>query len=373
MLGGLTTKGIASIATLSSFGFDQTQPPQSPVIHQPPQELSIQEIEDLKQQYFDEMKRLINSEYRDEIKIEELKGNFNSMSIEINKREKLLQLEKLANLSTYPSKHEHIDTIPATESDEVLKSSVENLILIPSESEDIIVLSSYCEDINEGASKGKVPKEDINKGPSEGKLPPLGSSTRPRPGVGPELAKLFKFGPPPALLRWYGYDGVDEYLEDTFFDSPEKETKDKSSMDTFPCSTDKETSDTESADKNISVGTTGKNILSYKDTIKKYVPVVKSASKKSIYKSFQPITRVVLGLANLKTWDDIVQKMRKRPPGNSADKGKGKAKDLKASGWRLRERNRETRMSETQRIIHERSFLGQPSQELRDPFEEHGE
>nr|GFB30705.1 hypothetical protein [Tanacetum cinerariifolium] len=61
-------------------------------------------MEDLKQQYFDEMKRLINSKYRDEIKIEELKGNFNSMSIEINKKEKLLQLEQLASLSTYPSK-----------------------------------------------------------------------------------------------------------------------------------------------------------------------------------------------------------------------------------------------------------------------------
>nr|GEZ95210.1 hypothetical protein [Tanacetum cinerariifolium] len=32
---------------------------------------------------------------------------------------------------------EHLDTIPATESDEVIKSSVENLILIPSESEGV--------------------------------------------------------------------------------------------------------------------------------------------------------------------------------------------------------------------------------------------
>nr|GFB22262.1 hypothetical protein [Tanacetum cinerariifolium] len=96
-------------------------------------------------------------------------------------------------------------------------------------------------------------------------------------------------------------------------------------MDTFPGSTNKETSDTESTDKNT-VGTTGKNIISYEDTIEKYVPVVKSASKKAIYKSPQPITRVVLGLANLKTWDDIVQKLRNRPLGNSADKGKGKAK-----------------------------------------------
>nr|GEU63170.1 hypothetical protein [Tanacetum cinerariifolium] len=61
-------------------------------------------MEDLKQQYLDEMKRLINSEHRDEIKIDELKGNFNRMCIEINKKEKLQQLEQVANLSTYPSK-----------------------------------------------------------------------------------------------------------------------------------------------------------------------------------------------------------------------------------------------------------------------------
>nr|GEZ98019.1 hypothetical protein [Tanacetum cinerariifolium] len=155
----------------NSLSFDQSQPPQFPVIHQPPREMSIQEMEDLKQQYLDEMKGLINSEYRDEINIDELKGNFNSMSIEINKKEKLLQLEQLANLSTYPSKHfnyfcydddddedytiavtpslsteeldnslsmgdEHLDTIPVTKSDEFIKSSVENLIPIPSESED---------------------------------------------------------------------------------------------------------------------------------------------------------------------------------------------------------------------------------------------
>nr|GEY62447.1 hypothetical protein [Tanacetum cinerariifolium] len=110
--------------------------------------------------------------YINEIKIGELKENFNSMSIEINKKEKLLQLEQVANLSTYPSKrfnsfcydddddeyedyaivvtpslsteepdnslsmgNEHLDTIPLTESDEFIKSSVENLVPIPSESE----------------------------------------------------------------------------------------------------------------------------------------------------------------------------------------------------------------------------------------------
>nr|GEV42385.1 hypothetical protein [Tanacetum cinerariifolium] len=130
--------------------------------------MSIQEMEDLKQRYLDEMKRLINSEYHDEIKIDELKGNFNSMSIEINKKEMLQQLEQVANLNTYPSKrfnsfcyddddedytivitpdfpitdslimkNGHLDAISETESDEFIKSSVENLIPIPSESEGI--------------------------------------------------------------------------------------------------------------------------------------------------------------------------------------------------------------------------------------------
>nr|GFC39050.1 hypothetical protein [Tanacetum cinerariifolium] len=127
-------------------------------------------MDDLKQQYLDELKRLSNLEYRDEIKIAELTENLNGMSIEIRKKEKLLQQEQWAYLSTHPSKRltsfcydddddynsaitpvlsteepinslsmgeEHLDTIPATESDEVIKSSVEDLVPIPSESEGI--------------------------------------------------------------------------------------------------------------------------------------------------------------------------------------------------------------------------------------------
>nr|GEW34066.1 hypothetical protein [Tanacetum cinerariifolium] len=86
------------------LGFDQPQPLQSPVIHQPPQELSIQEMEDLKQQYLDELKCLSNLEYHDEVKIAELTENFNGMSIEIRKKEKLLQQEQWAYLSTHLSK-----------------------------------------------------------------------------------------------------------------------------------------------------------------------------------------------------------------------------------------------------------------------------
>nr|GFD02863.1 hypothetical protein [Tanacetum cinerariifolium] len=132
-------------------------------------------MEDLKKQYLDELKCLSNLEYRDEIKIAELTENFNGMSIEIRKKEKLLQEEQWAYLSTHPSKclhyfcfdddddedytfaitpdepvisteepdkslsmgDEHLDTIPATESDEFIKSGVENLIPILSDSKGI--------------------------------------------------------------------------------------------------------------------------------------------------------------------------------------------------------------------------------------------
>nr|GEW83888.1 hypothetical protein [Tanacetum cinerariifolium] len=109
------------------LGFDQPQPPQSPVIHQPPQELSIQEMEDLKQQYLDELKCLSNLEYRDKIKIAKLKENFNVIaSLSIKEPDNSISMGD-----------EHLDTIPAMESDEFIKSSVENLIPIPSESEGI--------------------------------------------------------------------------------------------------------------------------------------------------------------------------------------------------------------------------------------------
>nr|GEU60807.1 hypothetical protein [Tanacetum cinerariifolium] len=133
--------------------------------------MSFQDMKDLKQPYLDEMKSLINSEYRNEIKINERKENFNGMSIEINKKKKLQQLEQVANLSTYPSQHfnsfcyddddddddedytiaitpdfpnrdslsmgdVHLSTIPETKSNEFIKSSVKNLVQNPSESED---------------------------------------------------------------------------------------------------------------------------------------------------------------------------------------------------------------------------------------------
>ncbi|GKB56160.1 hypothetical protein Tco_0912346 [Tanacetum coccineum] len=125
-------------------GFDHFQPPQYSVIHQPPhektigellaeeraanidqsppQEMSIQDMEDLKQHYLDEMKSLINDlqikDYRNEridiqyrreceIKIDELKQNFNGMSIEIRKKEKELHDKQEQALI-----HDYVDALP---------------------------------------------------------------------------------------------------------------------------------------------------------------------------------------------------------------------------------------------------------------------
>ncbi|GJV14600.1 hypothetical protein Tco_1359923 [Tanacetum coccineum] len=124
-------------------GFDQIEPPQFPVIHQPAQE----------------MRTLINGkDYRNgkidiEIKINELKENFNGMSIEINKKKQLQQLEQYTISITpdLPTEEpdnslsmgdEHLDTIPETESNELIKSSDENLVTIPSESEDFSDIES---------------------------------------------------------------------------------------------------------------------------------------------------------------------------------------------------------------------------------------
>ncbi|GJV64532.1 hypothetical protein Tco_1475360 [Tanacetum coccineum] len=165
-------------------------------------EMSIQEIEDPKQHYLDEMLSLSNDlqikDYQNEkidigfrreceSMIDELKGKFNGMSIKINKKKELQHLEQVANLSTYHSQHfksfcydddddydckesiiplneiisqippsivitpvlptlepedslimgdEYLSTIPQKESDKFIKSSIEDLVPIPSKSED---------------------------------------------------------------------------------------------------------------------------------------------------------------------------------------------------------------------------------------------
>ncbi|GJV50926.1 hypothetical protein Tco_1446667 [Tanacetum coccineum] len=146
--------------------------------------MSLQEMEDLKQHYLDEMLSLSNDlkikDYRNEKidihfrrecenMIDELKGKFNGMSIEINKKKELQRLEQstiplneidsqippsIAITPVLPTMepedslimgNEELSTIPEKESDEFIKSSVEDLVPIPSESEDTSESDSDCD------------------------------------------------------------------------------------------------------------------------------------------------------------------------------------------------------------------------------------
>ncbi|GJR27884.1 hypothetical protein Tco_1104116 [Tanacetum coccineum] len=167
---------------MQSFCEKLLQQKQAASIDQSPlQEMSIQDMEDLKQHYLDETLSLSKS---------------NGMSIEINKKKELQHLKQVANLSTYPSQRfnsfcyyvdddynykkstiplnaidsqipssneitpvlptiepknslsigdEHLSTIPEKESDKVIKFSVENLVPIPSESKDLTDYESECD------------------------------------------------------------------------------------------------------------------------------------------------------------------------------------------------------------------------------------
>ncbi|GKA68028.1 hypothetical protein Tco_0767945 [Tanacetum coccineum] len=190
---------------MQSFCEKLLQQKQAASIDQSPlQEMSIQDIEDLKQHYLDEMLILSNDNEKIDIHfrrecesmIDELKGKFNGMSIEINKKKELHHLEQVANLSTYPSprfksfcydddddydyeectiplneidsqippsiaitlvlptlepedslimRNKELSTIPKKESNEFIKSSVKDRVPIPSESKDTSESDSDCD------------------------------------------------------------------------------------------------------------------------------------------------------------------------------------------------------------------------------------
>ncbi|GJW34390.1 hypothetical protein Tco_0054422 [Tanacetum coccineum] len=186
-------------------GFDHFQPPQYSVIHQPPhektigellaeeraanidqsppQEISIQDMEDLKQHYLDEMKSLINDlqikDYRNEridiqyrreykIKIDELKQNFNGMSIEIRKKEKeLMQQEQAACVRTSQRLEEvkdfdpedgEIDTdILLTIKDDILREKLLNINLLIAKIEALNANQTPSSDF---VLKSPIPVED---------------------------------------------------------------------------------------------------------------------------------------------------------------------------------------------------------------------
>ncbi|GJV32746.1 hypothetical protein Tco_1393146 [Tanacetum coccineum] len=157
----------------------------------PPREMSLKEMEDLKQHYLDEMKSLSNDlqikDYRNEKIDIRFRRECEDMIAELKK-----QVAKLSTYTTEPSRHfnctccdddyeestvplnqidsqtppsieitpvlptlepedslimgnEELSTIPEKESDEFIKSSVEELVPIPSESEDTVESDSDCD------------------------------------------------------------------------------------------------------------------------------------------------------------------------------------------------------------------------------------
>nr|GEU75010.1 hypothetical protein [Tanacetum cinerariifolium] len=165
---------------MQSFCEKLLQQKQSANIDQSPlHEISIQDMEDLKQHYLNEMLSLSNDlqikDYRNEKidirfrrecedMIDELKGKFNGMSIEMKKKIELHRLEQVANLSTYPSQHfksfcydddddyyeestnplnKNVSQIPP--SNAITPSSVEDIVPIPSEYEDTSRSDSECD------------------------------------------------------------------------------------------------------------------------------------------------------------------------------------------------------------------------------------
>ncbi|GKB39320.1 hypothetical protein Tco_0884262 [Tanacetum coccineum] len=132
----------------NSFGFDQVQPPQSPVIHQPPQETTVEMLqarEDLMESIETFLKKFNRISFRETPKelaefINSLNWNRPAIYFDDDEDYTIAITPDLATeepVNPLSMGDEHLDTIPATESDEVIKSSVENLVPILSESKGI--------------------------------------------------------------------------------------------------------------------------------------------------------------------------------------------------------------------------------------------
>ncbi|GJZ54795.1 hypothetical protein Tco_0609988 [Tanacetum coccineum] len=120
---------------------------------------------------------------------------------------------------------------------------------------------------------------------------------------GPSITSVPKFKGPSVqgLLDWYRYNTIEEYLSDNYFPSTGKDIIDKDSTDE------------DCIHKSNSAMSKGK-----------YLPVSQKHNPK--VKSPIPVTRCVLGLANVTTWDEILNKMGVRKAKIAADKANGKRK-----------------------------------------------
>ncbi|GJU60409.1 hypothetical protein Tco_1238175 [Tanacetum coccineum] len=137
-------------------GFDQFQPLQFPVIHQPPQETSVEILqarENLMKSIQTFLKKFNRISFRETPK--ELADYINTPNwncpafYEDDDEEYTIAITPVLPTeepdNSLSMGDEHLSTILETKSDELIKSSVENLVPIPSESEDFSDIESECD------------------------------------------------------------------------------------------------------------------------------------------------------------------------------------------------------------------------------------
>ncbi|GJU09951.1 hypothetical protein Tco_1132347 [Tanacetum coccineum] len=155
-------------------------------------------------------------------------------------------------------------------------------------------------------------KEQASKASSKAKVQACGSKakvqtsgskakTAQMTGKGPSKASVLIFEGPSVqeLLDHYGYNDIEEYLSWNYFPSTDKEN------------TNKDITDEDCIHES-----------NYAMSKGKYVPVSQKHNPK--VKIPVPVTGCVLGLANITTWDEIVNKMGVRKTEICAAKAKGK-------------------------------------------------
>ncbi|GKE33011.1 hypothetical protein Tco_1452333 [Tanacetum coccineum] len=127
-----------------------------------------------------------------------------------------------------------------------------------------------------------------------------------RKGPSKESVPIFEGPSVQGLLDHYGYNDIEEYLSWNYFPSTYKENTDKDI-------TDKDIPDEDCIHES-----------NYAMSKGKYVPV--SQKHNSKVNSLVPVTGCVLGLANVTTWDEIMNKIGVRKFEIHVNKANGKRK-----------------------------------------------
>ncbi|GKE59165.1 hypothetical protein Tco_1498350 [Tanacetum coccineum] len=132
----------------NSSGFDQLQPPQYPVIHQPRQEMILLAEESILTVIQTLEEKQIDTESMQELLLQFSKDlpTLGNTSNQLKQEEQDNAITPdLPIMDSLVMKDEHLNTILETDSDEEIESSVVNLNLTPSESEDLSDYVSECD------------------------------------------------------------------------------------------------------------------------------------------------------------------------------------------------------------------------------------